>query len=684
MQFIVDILPSDEYGLTNLVYMSNQSPCNYEYVKIKNFVYKIKKLNDITIDKNKILIPGKIRNMLSILLNNKIDIVQFDKIESYAICCTIKLENFRKKNISSIDYNEFITSFCDKYSEHYFCNEQSIFISLCGAQLIAKISNFICVDKNKNCDIIYGKIDENTKFIIESIDENLELINVPDEINNKQLFNMNPEDLEKLGIGGLSDEFSTLFRRAFVSRLLPPSIQKKLNIKHTKGVLLYGPPGTGKTLIARKIGELLNCKTPKIINGPEILSKYVGESEKNIRALFGDAELEQQQKGDKSQLHLIIFDEFDSLCKKRGMSNDGTGVGDNIVNQLLSKIDGVNSLNNILLIGMTNRKDLIDEAILRQGRIEVHIKISLPDEEGRCEIFKIHTNNLRLNNMLHNNVNLGNLAKITKNFSGAEIEGVVKSAESFSLQRHIDKENPSQLVDLHNLILNQDDFISAIKEITPSFGNDTSDIFDNISDDIINYSDKWEKFDYEIKKIVNNFNNNKFLTTYRMLLYGESGSGKTSLCKYISKIIDYPFIKIIHPSLFVGNSESQKLMLIKKIFTDAYQSSNSIIIIDDIERVIDFSEYGNRYSNIILQGLLTLINDNTKKNNKLLIIGTCKNKKIMENLELFDIFDKDVKVQNLQQDEMENVLKYYNKTNYNCNELFDIPIKKFISKIFTE
>ena len=149
-------------------------------------------------------------------------------------------------------------------------------------------------------------------------------------------------------------------------------------------MLLYGPPGTGKTLIARQIAKALNCETPKIINGPEIFDKYVGESEKKVRELFAEAEADQEQYGDESNLHIIILDEIDAICKQRGSAGSAsTGVSDTVVNQLLSKIDGVNALNNILLIGMTNRKDMIDEAVLRPGRLELHIEISLPDERGR-------------------------------------------------------------------------------------------------------------------------------------------------------------------------------------------------------------------------------------------------------------------------------------------------------------
>lgn len=149
-------------------------------------------------------------------------------------------------------------------------------------------------------------------------------------------------------------------------------------------MILHGPPGTGKTLIARQIAKALNCEEPQVVNGPEIFDKYVGGSEKKIRELFAPAEREQEEKGDDSGLHIIIFDEIDAICKARGSSsNSGTNVNDSVVNQLLSKLDGVDALNNVLIIGMTNRIDLIDEAILRPGRLELHLEIGLPDRVGR-------------------------------------------------------------------------------------------------------------------------------------------------------------------------------------------------------------------------------------------------------------------------------------------------------------
>jgi vesicle-fusing ATPase len=152
-------------------------------------------------------------------------------------------------------------------------------------------------------------------------------------------------------------------------------------VQHVKGILLYGPPGTGKTLIARSLASSLNVneKNFQIVNGPEVFNKFVGQSEENIRKLFLNAREDEKKFGRESPLHIIVFDEIDAICKERGHYSSGTNVEDQVVNQLLSNMDGVESLNNIIIIGMTNRKDLIDPAILRPGRLEVHIEIGLPN-----------------------------------------------------------------------------------------------------------------------------------------------------------------------------------------------------------------------------------------------------------------------------------------------------------------
>jgi len=246
-------------------------------------------------------------------------------------------------------------------------------------------------------------------------------------------------NLEELGIGGLDEQFKELFRRAFISRLYPSEIVEQCGVKHVKGVILYGPPGTGKTLLARKIGDILDCDNEniRIVNGPELLNCKVGQSEENVRNLFAKAEQEYIEKGEKSNLHLIILDEMDALCKARG-THSSVAVHDGIVNQLLTTIDGINSLNNILVIGMTNRLDLLDEALLRPGRFELQLEINLPKEDGRFKILKIHTKQLSDNDLLDQDVDLNSYAKSTINFTGAELEALVKNAVAYALTRHRD------------------------------------------------------------------------------------------------------------------------------------------------------------------------------------------------------------------------------------------------------
>ena len=146
--------------------------------------------------------------------------------------------------------------------------------------------------------------------------------------------------------------------------------------------------------------------------------------------------MEQAEAGDASALHVIVFDEIDAFTRERGsLTGDTSGIRDSVVNQLLAKMDGVEQLDNILVIGMTNRPELMDPALLRPGRLEVQVQISLPDEAGRLQILAIHTSKMVEAGYLDAGVDLPELAASTKNFSGAEIEGLVKAASSYALAR---------------------------------------------------------------------------------------------------------------------------------------------------------------------------------------------------------------------------------------------------------
>ncbi|KAL8365207.1 hypothetical protein RB595_004150 [Gaeumannomyces hyphopodioides] len=452
---------------------------------------------------------------------------------------------------------------------------------------------------------------------------------------------------EDMGIGGLDNEFSTIFRRAFASRIFPPGLIERLGIMHVKGILLYGPPGTGKTLIARQIGKMLNAREPKVINGPEVLNKYVGQSEENIRKLFADAEKEYKEKGDESDLHIIIFDELDAVCKQRGSgSGGGTGVGDSVVNQLLSKLDGVDQLNNILLIGMTNRKDMIDDALLRPGRLEVQIEISLPDEPGREQILKIHTSKMVKNNVIEADVDTAELAAKTKNFSGAELNGLVKSATSFAFNRHIKVGTMAGVSDsVAEMKVNRADFLSALSEVKPAFGVDEDELGESIVYGIMDYSPAIRGILNDGMEFVNNVRQMEQLKHLSVLLHGPAGSGKTALAAHIAIKSDFPFVKIITPMSLLGyRDEVAKKDYVQKVFTDAYKSPLSLLILDNIERMIEWNPIGPRMSNTMVQAILTLLKAPPPKGHRLLVLATTSRRSVLDQLDIMDSFDREIAV----------------------------------------
>ncbi|EGX45839.1 hypothetical protein AOL_s00117g44 [Orbilia oligospora ATCC 24927] len=464
---------------------------------------------------------------------------------------------------------------------------------------------------------------------------------------------------EDMGIGGLDTEFSAIFRRAFASRIFPPGLVEKLGIQHVKGILLYGPPGTGKTLIARQIGKMLNAREPKVVNGPEILNKYVGQSEENVRKLFADAEKEYKEKAEESGLHIIIFDELDAICKQRGSKNDGTGVGDSVVNQLLSKLDGVDQLNNILLIGMTNRMDMIDEALLRPGRLEVHMEISLPDEFGRRQILKIHTSKMRDNNVMDKDVDINELAGMTKNYSGAEISGVVKSASSFAFNRHVKVGTVAGISDdIENMKVNRQDFLNAIDEVKPAFGVSEDELANCLQGGIIHYNSYVEQILKEGHLFVEQVRKSERTPLVSILLHGPPSSGKTALAAKIAIDSGYPFIKLLSPEAMVGMNEMGKVSYISKVFMDAYKSALSVVVLDNLERLIDYVPIGPRFSNAVLQTIQVLLRRRPDNGRRLLILATTTSRSVLSQLDVLNTFDGELGIPNVgTHDELAHILQ---------------------------
>ena len=500
------------------------------------------------------------------------------------------------------------------------------------------------------------------------MDTNIELAseNTKYKINSKQMkakrltkfgFNFN-----EMGVGGLDTEISNIFRRAFTTRLYPTAYLEKYGIHHVKGILLYGPPGTGKTLIARTLANALNVAEFKVVNGPELFDKFVGETEKKIRDLFANAEKDQKENGDEAGLHVIVFDEIDSICKARGTVTSGTGVNDSAVNQLLTKIDGVEALNDIIVIGMTNRKDLIDEAILRPGRLELHIEVNLPDEKGRLQIFNIHTKKMRENKVLDDDVDLAKLAKMTKNYTGADIESMVKLATSNALSQGINySNNKINFTQEHKV--NMKNFEDAFAEIQPMFGVKNDELENCIQFGMINYGENYEILSSKISSLFEQIKNSHNISLLSVLLEGEPGCGKTSLASYLALHSGFPYVRIISPESLVKFMENGKYSSIYNTFEDGYKSPYSLIILDNIEKLIEYIKIGPRFSHLLLQTLTVYIKKlPPKKGKKMLIIGTTSMSEQMEDLGLVECFDRRIKIPNLTKNEIMNVLK-----NYQCN-----------------
>lgn len=455
-------------------------------------------------------------------------------------------------------------------------------------------------------------------------------------------------DFSAMGIGGMDEQFKNIFRRAFAPRIAPPAILARMGIKPVKGLLLYGPPGTGKTLMARQIGQMLNGKDPVVVNGPEILDKFVGESEKKVRELFAPAEEEWRVRGPESDLHVIVLDELDAICKQRGKGQGaGSQVGDTVVNQFLAKMDGYHEQNNVLIIGMTNRKELIDEALLRPGRLEVHIEIALPDEKGRVQILKIHTATMAKSGVLADDVNLESLASQTKNFSGAELMGLVQNAATYSLNRHVDASDPSHPINLDEIKVTKADFMRALSESKPSFGVAETNLIKAIPNGIWDYSPSFSHLVRQCTLFIEQVRTSDRTPLVSLLLEGDVGSGKTALAAQLALDSKFPYVKVVTPEDLVGYAEYNKLAFINDIFENAYRSPLSLVIVDDIERLIEYVRVGARFSNTVLQGLLVLLKKIPPKGHRLLILGTTANRRILEDLEFSNVFNSILRVPNV-------------------------------------
>jgi len=392
-----------------------------------------------------------------------------------------------------------------------------------------------------------------------------------EEIEAKRVPRVSYED-----IGGLDEEIKKV-REMIELPLNHPELFSKLGIEPPKGVLLYGPPGTGKTLLAKAVANETNANFYSI-SGPEIMSKFYGESESRLREIFEEAE--------KNAPSIIFIDELDSIAPKR---EEVTGdVERRVVSQLLTLMDGLKSRGKVIVIAATNRPNAIDPALRRGGRFDREIEIGIPNQEGRKAIFQIHTRGMPL----ADNVDLDELARVTHGFVGADIEALCKEAAMIALRRilpEIDLEAetiPAEV--LEKIQVTREDFENALKDIEPSAMREVFVEVPNVTwEDIGGLDDVKKQLIEAVEwplKYPNLFRHMQANPPKGILLYGPPGTGKTLLAKAVAHESEANFISVKGPeflSKWVGESEKA----VRETFRKARQAAPCIIFFDEIDSI---------------------------------------------------------------------------------------------------
>jgi transitional endoplasmic reticulum ATPase len=377
-------------------------------------------------------------------------------------------------------------------------------------------------------------------------------------------------------VGGLDREIQRV-REMVELPLRHPSLFKRLGIDPPKGVLLRGPPGCGKTLLARAVANESEAHFISI-NGPEVMSKFYGESEKKLRKLFIEAE--------EKAPSIIFIDEIDAIAPKR---ETVTGeVERRVVAQLLALMDGLHGRGRVIVIGATNRPNSLDPALRRPGRFDREIEIKVPNEKGRREVFQIHTRNMPLDKK----ISLKEFAQITHGFVGADISAVCREAAMSALRRYLPKiDLESETIDpelLEQIEVNKNDFDEALKEVLPSGIREVFVEVPNVRwDQVGGLEDLKQKLIEAVEWPLSNpkiFKRMGISPPKGILLYGPPGCGKTLLARAVATESKANFISIKGPELlskWVGESEKA----IREIFRKAKMAAPCIVFFDEFDSI---------------------------------------------------------------------------------------------------
>ena len=382
-------------------------------------------------------------------------------------------------------------------------------------------------------------------------------------------------DVSYEDIGGLKDEVKKV-REMIEIPLKRPELFEKLGIAPPKGVLMHGPPGTGKTLLAKAVASESDAHFIAI-NGPEIMSKYVGGSEENLREYFEEAE--------ENSPSIIFIDELDAIAPKREETN---GEAERrTVAQLLTLMDGLKSRGQVVVIGATNRPDSLDPALRRPGRFDREIEIGVPDTEERKEVLEIHTRNMPL----AEDVDLDKIAGTTHGFVGADLESLCKEAAMRVVRRILpeiqnDEEIPKEV--LEKIVVTGNDFKNAQKEIQPSALREVLVQIPDVKwDDVGGLEDVKQELKEAVEwplKHPETFQRLGIRPPKGTLLYGIPGTGKTLLAKAVASESEANFISVKGPELlskWVGESEKG----VREVFRKAKQAAPTVIFFDEIDAI---------------------------------------------------------------------------------------------------
>ncbi|HET7324478.1 MAG TPA: CDC48 family AAA ATPase [Halococcus sp.] len=267
-------------------------------------------------------------------------------------------------------------------------------------------------------------------------------------------------------VGGLEDTKERL-RETVQWPLDYPDVFEAMDMNAAKGVMMYGPPGTGKTLLAKAVANEAQSNFISI-KGPELLNKFVGESERGVREVFSKAR--------ENAPTVVFFDEIDSIAGERGQRTGDSGVGERVVSQLLTELDGLEELEDVVVIATSNRPDLIDSALLRPGRLDRHVHVPVPDEEAREAIFEVHTRE----KPLADDVDLADLARRTEGYVGADIEAVTREAAMAATREFISMTDPEDLESVGTVRINAEHFDDALEEVNASVTAETRERYEEI------------------------------------------------------------------------------------------------------------------------------------------------------------------------------------------------------------